>query len=325
MTKTLITLLLGVIYSWPAISMAQEVDNLKIEVTGSVIDSLNNEPIPYASVSALLMPNQTCIARTVPHRNGTFLLKLNKDSQYAIIISCIGMKTVTKNIKTGTSPINLHHIMLEEDSQQLGEVEVIAKKQRISLTDNGFSYSFKNDKTLLAENLLYAMKKVPLVSVSGDGTLSVKGGSNYVIYLNGKPYTLANSEGGSILNIITLKNQPNNYRIILNAGGNTHPAENAGVNILFTKDKLSASFGYSFNNTQLDHVPSSSYTETFLNETDKTVTTQEWETDGNITNHLIKGLLEYNIDTLNSVYADANFMLQRINMNTIYNPTRRCP
>lgn len=47
MTKTLITLLLGVIYSWPAISMAQEVDNLKIEVTGSVIDSLNNEPIPY--------------------------------------------------------------------------------------------------------------------------------------------------------------------------------------------------------------------------------------------------------------------------------------
>ena len=75
------------------------------------------------------------------------------------------MKTVTKNIKTGTSPINLHHIMLEEDSQQLGEVEVIAKKQRISLTDNGFSYSFKNDKTLLAENLLYAMKKVPLVSV----------------------------------------------------------------------------------------------------------------------------------------------------------------
>lgn len=46
MTKTLITLLLGVIYSWPAISMAQEVDNLKIEVTGSVIDSLNNEPIP---------------------------------------------------------------------------------------------------------------------------------------------------------------------------------------------------------------------------------------------------------------------------------------
>lgn len=52
--------------------------------------------------------------------------------------------------------------MLEEDSQQLGEVEVIAKKQRISLTDNGFSYSFKNDKTLLAENLLYAMKKCRL-------------------------------------------------------------------------------------------------------------------------------------------------------------------
>lgn len=106
---------------------------------------------------------------------------------------------------------------------------------------------------------------MPLVSVSGDGTLSVKGGSNYVIYLNGKPYTLANSnpkevlqsipassiekvevitnpdlrygmsEGGSILNIITLKNQPNNYRIILNAGGNTHPAENAGVNILLLK------------------------------------------------------------------------------------------
>lgn len=93
----------------------------------------------------------------------------------------------------------------------------------------------------------------------------------------------------------------------------------------FTKDKLSASFGYSFNNTQLDHVPSSSYTETFLNETDKTVTTQEWETDGNITNHLIKGLLEYNIDTLNSVYADANFMLQRINMNTIYNNNYQTP
>lgn len=162
MTKVFITFLLGVIYSWPAISIAQEVDNTKVEVIGSVIDSLYNEPIPYASVSVLLQSNQACVARTVPQRNGTFSLRLNKNSQYTIVVSCIGMKTVTKNIKTEISPINLRNIMLEEDSQQLGEVEVIAKKQRISLTDNGFSYSFKNDKTLLAENLLYAMKKCRL-------------------------------------------------------------------------------------------------------------------------------------------------------------------
>ena len=42
MTKTLITLLLGVIYSWPAISMAQEVDNLKIEVTGRSPNAQSN-------------------------------------------------------------------------------------------------------------------------------------------------------------------------------------------------------------------------------------------------------------------------------------------
>lgn len=35
--------------------------------------------------------------------------------------------------------------------------------------------------------------------------------------------------------------------------------------------------------------------------------------------------MEYNIDTLNSVYADANFMLQRINMNTIYNNNYQTP
>lgn len=346
--KNIIIILFLFLESWSVIGLAQTINN-KVEVSGLVIDCNTKEPIPYASVTAILQPGGTIIQRTVPNRNGAFQFDLKIYSQYTILVSCIGMKTVRKNIDVKASSINLPTITLKENTQQLDEVTILGRKKRISLTENGFAYDFKSDKTLISESLLYALKKVPLVSVDGDGNLSVKGGTDYTIYLNGKPYTLANSntkevlqsipassidkvevitnpdarydisKGSTILNIITRKNQPDNYRIILNAEGNTHPSENGSINFLLTKGKLSTSLGYSINNRKFNHIPSSSHTEIFLDGGNKATTTQDWEADGRITSHLIKGLLEYNIDTLNSIYADANFLLQYTKTNTTYN------
>ena len=89
-------------------------------VSGKLIDE-NKQPLPYANVVLLALPDSTFVTGTVTAEDGTFSLNTTTPNQL-VRISSIGYNTVYKPIQ----PANLGVIQLTSDTQQLGEVVVKA-------------------------------------------------------------------------------------------------------------------------------------------------------------------------------------------------------
>ena len=89
-------------------------------VTGKLIDE-NSQPLPYANVVLLSLPDSTFVSGTISGEDGSFTLEATSENQI-IQISSLGYKTVYKSI----SPANIGIVQLASDTQMLGEVVVKA-------------------------------------------------------------------------------------------------------------------------------------------------------------------------------------------------------
>ena len=89
-------------------------------VSGKLIDE-NKQPLPYANVVLLSLPDSTFVTGTVTAEDGTFSLNTTTPNQL-VRISSIGYNTVYKPVQ----PANLGVIQLTSDTQQLGEVIIKA-------------------------------------------------------------------------------------------------------------------------------------------------------------------------------------------------------
>lgn len=72
-------------------------------------------------------------------------------------------------------------------ARELGEVVVAVKKPVIKSTGDKLTYDVEQDKASKGATLLEALRRIPLVTVSGDDKITVNGSSSFQIYLNGKP------------------------------------------------------------------------------------------------------------------------------------------
>ena len=72
-------------------------------------------------------------------------------------------------------------------SKELDELVVEVKKQTVKAQGDRISYDMQQDKTSRGSTLIDALRKVPLVTVDGEGKITVNGSSNFQIYVNGKP------------------------------------------------------------------------------------------------------------------------------------------
>ena len=81
----------------------------------------------------------------------------------------------------------------------LDEVQVVARRKLIKLSPKGLTYDMKNDVLAQTDNLLFALRKVPLVTVDGEGNIRVKGSSNFSVYINGSPSRVASMNPTEVL------------------------------------------------------------------------------------------------------------------------------
>lgn len=96
-------------------------------VKGKLIDE-NSQPLPFANVVLLSLPDSAFVNGTVSGEDGAFTLEATSENQI-VKISSIGYKTVCKPI----SPANIGIVQLVSDAQVLGEVVVKADLPKMQL------------------------------------------------------------------------------------------------------------------------------------------------------------------------------------------------
>lgn len=156
-------------------------------LAGKVQDT-QSAPIAYATVS-LLRTDSTLVTGTITDDAGAFALSA-PSGKYLLKVSFIGYQTVCQTVKTGDKNLLLS---LREESKQLGEVEVKAKKQLIERQFDKIVLNVSNSPFAMGSNGKDLLKKAPGVNVDKDGNVTVNGKS-VEVYIDGRPSCLSGEQ-----------------------------------------------------------------------------------------------------------------------------------
>ena len=148
-------------------------------LTGKLIDE-NHQPLPYANIVLLSLPDSAFVAGVVSGDDGTFVLNAACRNRL-IRISSIGYTTIYKEC-TGQ---DLGILQLQPDAQVLGEVVVKADLPKVRLKGDAQITTVQGSILEQAGTGNDLLNKLPGVSAD-EGTVNVFGSGTAEIYINGR-------------------------------------------------------------------------------------------------------------------------------------------
>jgi outer membrane receptor protein involved in Fe transport len=164
-------------------------------ITGTVIDSVSQKPVYYATVSVFDQASGKLISGSLTGSDGTFTIEKLSAGTYQLKISFLSYanKTISNlKIDNGAS-IKVGRILLNPGSKTLNEVLVTGKKALIEEKIDRTVYNAESDLTARGGDATDVMKRVPMVSVDLDGNVSVRGSQNIKVLINGKPSAMTSA------------------------------------------------------------------------------------------------------------------------------------
>lgn len=158
-------------------------------VKGSVRDSIG-QPESFATLRIYQMPDtvKPKVSGT-SDENGLFNIKLPQAGGYRVNIISFGKQDINRDIAvTEEYPtVDLGSLVMTETSSMLQEVTVTAQRPLVVKEIDRIGYDVQADEESKTSQLDEILKKVPLVSVDPDGTIKIKGSTDFKVYKNGHP------------------------------------------------------------------------------------------------------------------------------------------
>ena len=168
-------------------------------VEAVVIDSLTSTPLPYATVLVYRQPAAKEPVRSLlTDEGGRFATDLPARGSYRLTVSMLGKVSVTRDFTAG-GRVNLGTLRMTDDVEMIDEVSVTAKKPLVKVEMGKIVYSVEDDPQSATSTASEMLRKVPMVSVDGDGNVSMGGSTNVKIYVNGKPNTMMTNNAKDVL------------------------------------------------------------------------------------------------------------------------------
>ena len=241
----IITLLLsGAIYAQvppartaPEAGAAALAKNGKIK--GAIIDSNTKTPMEYANVAVYRKQDSKLVTGGIADATGTFEIKDLPYGQYYIEAVFIGFdkKTISDvKINPNAPTAELGTIALDASNQQIGEVSVVAERNRIEYKIDKKVINVANDINAAGGTAVTALENTPSVEVDIDGNVSLRGSSSFTVLIDGRPSVLSGSDALRQIPSSAIEN----IEIITNPSVKYDPDGMAGIiNVVMKKNVLS--------------------------------------------------------------------------------------
>ena len=168
----------------------------KGSITGGVVDKVTKENIPFANVVAILRDDTVSFDGTVSNDDGIFKLNNLPFGNYRVLISFIGYETDTiKSIQIDkqNQQVNIGEVGLSTLAVALDEVVVKVLAATATTHLDRVTYKTQDFQTTKGGDAADLLNKLPSVSIDQDGVISVRGTSDFMVYLNGKPTYMESS------------------------------------------------------------------------------------------------------------------------------------
>ncbi|WP_459209324.1 TonB-dependent receptor [Aquimarina rhabdastrellae] len=158
----------------------------EVTITGIVLENISSQPLEYATVAFTNKAQQKIVTGGITNEKGAFAINVPAGI-YDVSVEFIGFKTITLPNRVLQEDTDLNIIKLEEDSEALGEVQIIAEKTTVEIKLDKKIYNVGKDLTVSGGSVSDVLDNVPSVSVDVEGNVALRGNENVRILINGKP------------------------------------------------------------------------------------------------------------------------------------------
>jgi outer membrane receptor protein involved in Fe transport len=209
------------------------------KVKGKIIDAETKTPMEYANVAIYRKQDSKLVTGGISTASGSFEVTDLPFGVYYIEANFIGFEKVKiDNVKIvpNSTSFDMGIIELSVDRTKVGEVEVVAERNRVEYKIDKKVINVTNDINAAGGTAITVLENTPSVEVDIDGNVSLRGSSSFTVYIDGRPSVLTGSDA--------LKQIPSaaiqNIEIITNPSVKYDPDGMAGIiNVVMKKNVLS--------------------------------------------------------------------------------------
>lgn len=161
----------------------------KAAVSGTVNDEKGGLPLEYASVAVFRQADSSLVAGALTNAQGGFVLEKLPAGNYYLRVLYMGYQTrfVPGIALAAGERRNMGKMALRPGSALLSAVEVTGTQANALSKIDRQSYRAGQFESAKGGNAMDVLKNLPSVSMDGEGGISVRGSSGFLVMINGKP------------------------------------------------------------------------------------------------------------------------------------------
>lgn len=214
-------------------------------VKGKVIDKESLSNVEYASIAIYRVKDSSLVNGGITNENGDFEIENLPNGKFYIVINSIGYKKkkISNILLTqDKNNFDLDKIIVERSETQLDEVSVIANHSTIEFKPDKKVLNVGSDIANAGGTAVQALENMPSVQVDMEGSVSLRGSSNFTVLVDGKPSSLSGTEALEQIPVAMI----DKIEVITNPSAKYDPQGDVGIiNIVSKRNK---SLNFSINN-----------------------------------------------------------------------------
>lgn len=207
-------------------------------INGIIVDKSTSAPVEFATVELLERSDSTQLNGLVTNVKGEFLLTGILPGAYLLRSTFLGYEKVYIPIVIGTEQrkINIGSIEIKALAITVDEVVVTAKKEMLNTSIDRKVYNVSQDLMAQSGTASDILKNVPSIEVDMDGQVSLRGSSDVMILINGRPSPLMGKSRAEVLQQLPA-NAIERIEVITNPSARYRPDGTSGmINIVMKKN-----------------------------------------------------------------------------------------
>lgn len=212
----------------------------KYVVSGLVIDNENSQPLQFVNVVLLQPSDSSIVTGIITNEAGAFQMKQVAKGTYLIRFKFLGYNELYRslNVQGNEKLVELGVIELEPSSIKTGEVLIEVETKMIETSIDKRVFNVDQDLSSRGGTAEDVLQNVPSIEVDQDGNISLRGNTNVIILIDGRPSTLSGGSRGALLNGIPAESIER-IEVVTNPSAKYDPDGMTGIiNIVLKKNKF---------------------------------------------------------------------------------------
>ncbi|MFH1051824.1 MAG: outer membrane beta-barrel family protein [bacterium] len=204
-------------------------------ITGTVVDASNNQPIPYVTVTLMNQKDSSIVTGAISKSDGSFLVENIPLGNFIVRLSIIGFD----NYYLPEVILNNNQLQNDIGTIKLDPKSLLSKEIIVDAEKDAVTYQI-DKKVVNVSQILEAqsgtasdvLKTVPSVNVDIEGNVTLRGSGNFTLLIDGKPTVISANDLLKQLPASTIET----IEIITNPSAKYDPEGSSGViNIIMKK------------------------------------------------------------------------------------------